>query len=275
MTHHSPEHSRCLQWASDIHLDKADSTTIAAFKQRLATVPSSGLVISGDISRSDRIVADLAEIAVIVAPQPVFFVAGNHDYHGSSMAAVRRALDTACARHRNLHHLTQRGMIRIDRNTVIMGHEGWADGCAGRGSRSDVSSRDRYAIADFRGHSDYKYFRHIRELGDQSARHLRKLLPYALKISPRVLIVTHAPPFIQATCFDGARCDNDHLPHFANVAAGKVIGGIAKQFSRRSIEVLAGHTHCGADLRIAPNLKIRVASVIKGRPGLQTPIALE
>ncbi len=72
-----------LLWCNDLHFDFLEPHGVASFAKILAEASADAILISGDISLSARITADLEEIARHV-PDPVYFVLGNHDYYGGA-----------------------------------------------------------------------------------------------------------------------------------------------------------------------------------------------
>jgi len=86
------------------------------------------VLITGDISDAHRLFIDLEELERL--PVPLFFVAGNHDFYGSSMADVRRRLD------KHAGYLTARSFVELTPRTALVGHDGWYDGEHGNWHRA-------------------------------------------------------------------------------------------------------------------------------------------
>lgn len=255
-----------LHWLSDLHLDKSTASQRRRLFDGIRNAQSDGVVISGDISTSKHLTEHLALLASASTSQPVYFVAGNHDFYGSSLAGVDTAINDLCVRIGNLHHLDGRQIIPLNRNTCLIGHRGWADCRAGYGDRSCLSSPDHRAIHDFRGLTRAQALHRMQELGRESAAFIRQILPLALTRYRHVIMLTHTPPFAKAIRYNGAPCGPIHLPHFTNVAAGLAIRGIARSFPKRRITILAGHTHSSSVTHIDANICVRVAQARTGRP---------
>ena len=81
-----------LLWLTDLHLDKVAEKRKAAFYQKLRERDADAVVITGDISRSDRLHADLLDLGRACAPRPVYFTLGNHDFHLVSFDSVDEAV---------------------------------------------------------------------------------------------------------------------------------------------------------------------------------------
>jgi 3',5'-cyclic-AMP phosphodiesterase len=69
---------------------------------------------------------------------PIYFVLGNQDFYGGSIAAVREAVARKAAASRWLHWLPESGVIPLTANTALVGHDSWADGRLGDFFRSEV-----------------------------------------------------------------------------------------------------------------------------------------
>ena len=263
-----------LLWISDIHLDQARDDEKQRFFDDLTSARCDAVLVTGDISSSENLVAHLAEISHACRSRPVFFITGNHDFYGSSFADVDRSVADLCTRHRNLVSLGGGEIVELSPRTALLGHRGWGDGKAGAGEFSKVANPDRYAIDDFRSLSRTSYFSKLRSLGEESATYFRRVLPRALKRHRTVLIGTHFPLYTQALKHQNKICDWDRQPYFANRSAGNAIAGIARNFPGRRIEVFAGHSHCAAEFCLSSNLEIRVAGAQRGFPTFQPMITI-
>lgn len=255
-------------WLGDLHLDRTSQRQRDMLFARISKIDSSCVVVSGDISCSRDLHRHLRQLSSACAPRPVCFATGNHDFHGSGIDEVEEGLTSLCASNESLHHLDGKRIIPLGCGVGLIGHRGWADARAGYGHDTVIDSPDRHVIRDFQGLTRDQALRKMTELGKESARAIRKVLPLALTRFRHVVIVTHVPPFPSAVTYDGRPCGRTHLPHFANLSAGMVILGIARAFPERHITVLAGHTHTGHTAEILPNLSIRVGQARTGSPGV-------
>jgi predicted MPP superfamily phosphohydrolase len=264
ITHPSPV--RAL-WLSDTHLDRAPARELNRLLERIARTESDCMVVTGDISQAGELHDHLRLLATACAPRPLYFVTGNHDYHGSSIGEVESLLRDLCETVDNLHHVDGRRIIPLGRNVCLIGHRGWPDARAGCGQRAVIDFPDRHVIGDFDGLSLSQSLSKMTELGRESARVIRRTLPLALSRYRHVVVLTHVPPFPSAACYNNEPCGPTHSPHFVNVSAGLAIGGIAGAFPNRHITVLAGHAHCSCMVRVRPNVCVRVAYARTGKPG--------
>lgn len=253
---------------TDLHLDQADEAQRGQLLDRLRTEQYNAAVLTGDISIASRLTDDLATLAEACSPRMLYFVLGNHDFHGSSFDAVDEKVARVCAG-RNLHHLQCEEVIDLGSGSALVGHRGWADARAGYGKRTRIPPRDALCIQDFAGKPDGEVFDRMEALGDASARSFRHVLPYALTCYSEVWVATHVPPFAESAHYNGHPCGPLHAPHYTNLAVGKVIRGVAGHFGRKRLRVLCGHTHCPVVYRPSESLEVHTGRVLLGRPGVQ------
>ncbi len=260
-----------LIWATDWHLDHAGPAArerlLAAIRAELPGMPGM-LVISGDISTGRQLPEDLQWL-VAELDCPVAFVLGNHDFYGSSFTRVDAAVALTCADHPRLQHLDGDEVLPLTPTTALIGHRGWADGRAGAGAQSQVELNDYRLIAELTGCSRAERFRRLAALGDASANSLRVALDLAVPRYRRVFVLTHVPPFPEATWHEGQVSDAEYLPHFCNTAAGKVLRAVAKKHPRHEFIALCGHTHSPGVARIFPNLTVHTGGAAYGEPCIQ------
>lgn len=258
-----------VQWLTDLHLDRASPWHQRGFLGRLAASESGIVVISGDISSARDLNRHLLQIAEACAPRPVYFTLGNHDYHHGGLREVEDGVAELCRSHANLHFLNGRGITPISRSTCLVGFRGWADARAGYGAQTVVDSRDRLLIRDFHGLGPHESLLKMTELGAESARMIRRILPLALSRFRHVVILSHVPPFAASLIYNGKSCAPTHLPHFCNFSAGLAIRAITSAYPQRRVTVLSGHSHSQSVSQILPNLIALVGHARPGRPGLQ------
>lgn len=259
------ERGRCMKkhsdllWVTDLHLETLSSNQFTKFLKDLKAHPSKVLLITGDLSLSLLVERHLTQLSKALPEKRICFTLGNHDFFGGSIEGVEERINRLCKGSSNLIHLDGNQIIPLCDDACLIGHRGWADGRAGLGSRSWARNADFWMIKDLRG-SRHEAFRKIATLGDESAKAFRSILPQALSRYRRVVVATHVPPFRQGLRFGERKCEPARYPHFVNIAAGMVIGGIAKEFPRKMIQVLAGHTHTQRSATILPNLTVEVGA---------------
>lgn len=257
-----------LAWCTDIHLNFLDEHGIEAFCRDVTGHEPDGVVITGDISDSTRLARHLGLLEKYLA-RPIYFVLGNHDFYGGSIEVVRDQVRTLSALSKHLIWLPAAGVVALSRTTALVGHDGWADGRLGDWAGSDVMLNDYVHIAELAGLGKIARLERLRQLADQAAGYLRSILPAALERHPRVLVVTHVPPF-EAACWHSGRTSDEHwLPHFSSHAMGNALAEAMIERPDRQMVVLCGHTHGGGTARILPNLTVHTGGAEYGAPSVQ------
>jgi len=263
-----------LAWSTDIHLDFLEDPEIEAFYHGILRAEPDAVLLSGDISVAPLLESHLRAIAARLR-RPIYFVLGNHDYYGGSIAAVREQVVRLCRSSDWLHWLSAEGVIRLTARTALVGHDGWGDGRLGAGMRSRVLMTDFLAIEDFVSLKTKALFARLGALGDEAAAHFRQVLPEALDHFPRVLLLTHVPPFREACWHEGRISDDDFLAHFTCKAVGDVLREAMEARPDRDLTVLCGHTHGQGYVEILPNLRVRTGGAVYGQPTLQPMVELQ
>jgi hypothetical protein len=92
----------------------------------------------------------------------------------------------------------------------------------------------------------------VREARDQGAR--------------RILIITHVPPFLEASYFRGRPSEAKAAPFYVNQVLGETLLELADANPRLKLEVYAGHTHGRRTYQPRKNLTVRVGNARYGRP---------
>lgn len=248
-----------LLWVTDLHLETLSPNQFTRFLGDIKSHPSKILLITGDLSLSRLVERHLIELSKALPDKRICFTLGNHDYFGGSIEGVEARINRLCIKKSNLIHLEGKQIIPLSDDTCMIGHRGWGDGRAGLGERSWAKNADFWMISELRG-SRQEAFKKIASLGDESAEAFRNILPLALMQYRRVIVATHVPPFRQGLRFGERKCEPSRYPHFVNISAGNVLGGIAKGFPNRKISVLCGHTHTPRRATILPNLTVEVGA---------------
>lgn len=263
-----------IAWLTDIHLDFLTDARILAFGAEVARTRPDAVVLTGDLSVAPALGPHLARL-VSGWRCPCYFVAGNHDYYGASIARVRQALRTLPSIEPRLRWLPHEGVIRLTPRTALVGVDGWADGRLGDPEGTPVVLNDHLRIAELLQPSRAELLRVVRALGDAEAARLRTLLGEALAPCAHVFVATHVPPFAEASTHQGRIIGPQWLPWMTCHAVGEVLRELAAAHPERQITVLAGHTHDRCRVRIAPNLEVRTGAAEYGAPCIEELIEVE
>lgn len=259
-----------LAWLTDIHLDHLRAPAVEALWRSVATSGCDAVALTGDIAVASTLEAELRRAASIVE-RPIYFVLGNHDFYGSSIAEVRRRVRALSAEIPSLVWMNEAGVVPLDEHTALVGHDAWADARLGDPVGSRVMLNDWLMIEELAVPKDERIAR-LRALGDEAAAYLRIHVTTALARHERVVVLVHPPPIREACRYYGVVSPDSWLPHLACAAVGEVLMELARSYPQREILVLAGHTHGRACERPLPNLEIRVGTAEYGKPAMQTMV---
>jgi len=263
-----------LIWVSDIHLNFLEFDRRKEFYVKLKESEGDLIVISGDIAESRNIVPLLME-AKFHAEKEIYFVLGNHDFYGSNIASVKSSV-------RSLGYLGSEQYVALNASTVVIGVDGWGDCRYGDYKHSRLTMSDWMYINDL---SPLYHIRQIAEddplksklqqLADNDARKLKRRVDKAIKNGyNKIIIVSHVPPFEEASLYAGKKSTPDGLPFFASKCLGRAILPIAEKHSEVDFLWLSGHTHNRAVYAPLENLKVRVAAAEYYRPQIEDIIEI-
>lgn len=257
-------------WMTDIHLEFLLPHDIDAFLKTVSEAEPDGVFITGDISQAAPLRSHLLQMAAALAV-PVFFVLGNHDYYGGSIAGVRAAMRALHAENRGPVWLPEAGVVTLAEDAGLVGHGCPSDGRYGDFLGSDVMLNDYFKIHELSGISAEERLQRLNALGDDAAGHLRRSLPAALDAHACVFVLMHSPPFIEACWYEGQtpELDNPYLPHFTCKAAGDALLEAADAYPEREIIVLCGHVHHAGEATLRDNLRVITGSAEYGQPVIQ------
>ncbi len=277
-----------VAWATDIHLDFLADDQVRAFAATLAAAGADAVVLSGDISHAELLEHHLRLLAQSI-PGPIYFVLGNHDYYGSSIAAVRAAVTELCARRPRLRWLPDCGVVCLSETTALVGVDGWGDARLGDVAGTPVLLNDfihieelagtldpaaRSAPARLRGAERSALPREPQAPGGAPAGPCRALHGAGPARFAEVVVVTHVPPFHAACWHEGALSGPDWLPYFSCAAVGEVLLELARAHPQRRLTVLCGHTHGAGEAHIADNLRVLTGGAVYRRPQVQSVLEL-
>ena len=257
-----------LAWVNDIHLNFVSQYKIKLFSQEVMSTAPDALLIGGDIGEAGHLRQYLNLLSALM-PIPIYFVLGNHDFYGGSIATVRQDAALIADSSPQLHWLPQEGVVPLSETTCLIGHDGWSDARLGDYPRSQVMLNDYRLIAELQGLTKEELGCKLNALGHEAADYFRKVLPQALDRFKNVLMLIHPPPFKAACWHEGNISNDDYLPHFTCKAVGEVAEEMMTACPNRRLTILCGHTHGGGTALILPNLLVKTGAADYGRPRLQ------
>jgi 3',5'-cyclic-AMP phosphodiesterase len=256
-------------WLSDLHLDAVSEDERDLFYHKLEAHPAERILVGGDTADGLLALQYLKEMQKKSKKQ-LYFILGNHDCYGSSIAVQKRNADILQEREKEIIYLTKHGPIELAEGVCLIGHDGWSDAREGSFSLSTVLLRDYFEIEELKARSPQELQEVLHELGDESAEESLKKLSLALQNYETILFLTHSPPFRESCLYANKISNDEWAPHFVNRALGDALLNCAKNHPEKTFYVLAGHSHHAADVEILPNLRVFVLPVELGMPSIHT-----
>lgn len=245
-------------WYTDTHLDKVNPLTKIRFISHIVREKPKGVFLTGDISNGFLTSFDLGTLASWVEC-PIYFVLGNHDYHFSSIEKTHDKIRKLCQKHSNLIWMTESGVIPLSPEIALIGTEGWYDAEVGD-PKYLKWTMDWMLTEDFRKLASHEErLNAYRNLANKSASIISSKLERALSLDYKTIyVLTHFPPWKEATRDVGTRMEQFWLPYNVNLRLGKSIEAIMKDRNKRHVTVLAGHTHTDCWIHVARNIECKV-----------------
>ncbi len=266
-----------LAWLTDIHLNFLHTPERLLFYQKLIDCQSDAILLTGDIAEAPSLSPLLEEMAEAIRA-PIYFILGNHDYYHSSIKKVREEMLLLSEKHTYLTWLPQQKFIKLTDDSVLLGHDGWADARYGDFFQSRLRMNDWNLIEELRQVDllgPNALLQKLQFLADSDANALQQMLENVWQQNfKQVIVLTHVPPFAESCLHNGQPSAPDWLPFFASKATGEVLRSQALQHPDKSIIVLCGHTHCLSQYQAEKNLLVRTGQAKYGAPEIQDIIMI-
>jgi 3',5'-cyclic-AMP phosphodiesterase len=245
-------------WLTDTHLDKVLPWTLMSFILHLRKENPAGIFLTGDISNGLLTPFHLKLLARFIKC-PIYFVLGNHDYHFNSIEGMHQKIREVCQEYPNLIWITQEKVIRLNEEIALIGTEGWFDAENGNPEYLRFTF-DWFLIKDFWNLPNFKErIKKWREMADWSAQDIGNKLQSALDQDYKnVFILTHFPPFTQATRDVGSLLEKYWLPYNTNIRLGKAIEQVMFGRKKKHANIFCGHIHEDQWAMISRNVECKV-----------------
>lgn len=263
-----------IAWLTDPHFNHVATATWDRLLEQLAGASPDCLMITGDISEGEDVEYQLGRLSASFSG-PIYFVLGNHDFYGDSIARTRRRIVNACASQPRLVYLTNCFDVPLSPEVGLVGDDGWGDATVGDYEGSPVRLADFQAIDDFRDGAVDQWKVQLQQYGLEAADRLRPKLEEALDRFKTVIVATHVPPFREACWYEGHTTDDLWAPFFVCGSVGEVLREAAANFAHRQLIVLCGHTHHSGSADVTGNLTVLTGHSECGQPRLSATLAIE
>lgn len=235
-----------LAWATDVHLEFAEEAMRSIFAKEIVNQQADALLLTGDIANAKLIERLLKELQGRIGI-PIYFNMGNHDFYGGHISLRRQWAEEITKSDVPLFWVEGMEPVELANDVCLVGVDGWGDGQLGSPYSSDVLLNDWDLIKEFLK-ADALYNREarmklLRRYGNRAGDTIRARLKEALPRFKHLLLMTHVPPWKEATWHEGAHSDDAWLPWFSCKAVGDVIVDEVGKHPDRVMTVICGHTH--------------------------------
>ena len=263
-----------MVWLTDLHLNFCNDASLERFYETVEAAKPDVLLIGGDTNEAAALASSLKTIGRRF-PIPIYFVLGNHDYYHGSIDHVREEMTTLSNESEFLRWLPTSGVVALTENVGLVGHGGWGDGRNGSYATSNVMLNDYVLIEELAGLAKGDRLIRLNALGDEAAACLSEDLSEALAQFDHVIVLTHVPPFPEATWHEGEVSGPEFLPHFSCKAVGAVLLDTMSGQRGKQCLALCGHTHSPGEAWPLPNLRVLTGGAEYGQPSIQRVFDLD
>lgn len=245
-------------WYTDTHLDKVAPWTLIRFITHIVNEKPKGVFLTGDISTGPLLCPHLKLMAMFIKC-PIYFVLGNHDYHFTSIEKQHEKIRAMCKSYPNLIWMTESDVIDLHHEVALIGAEGWYDAQLGN-PKYLKATLDWFLTEDFRKLPTMEErVEAFRALADKSCHILEdKLEKVWAQGFKSAYVLTHFPPWKEATRDEGTILEKYYLPYNVNLRLGKMIERVMADRKKRNVTVLAGHTHTDCWIHVSRNIECKV-----------------
>lgn len=244
-------------WFTDTHFNRVYFWNLIKFFLKIRKENPVGIFLTGDISDGKTTIFYLKLLASLIKI-PIYFILGNHDLYFSSFDKTFRKIRKTCGKYSNLIWMTESELIFLNQEVGLIGVDGWYDARLGNPSYLAITI-DWVMIKDFRELSNMdERIEAFRNKAKKSVELLEKKLIQALDKFKTVYILTHMPPWKQATRDEGTLLESFYLPYNVNLGMGEMIEKIMKNNSTKNVVILTGHTHHPEFIRVSKNIFCQV-----------------
>lgn len=256
MNHSNMEKLKFL-WFTDTHLNRVSPIKKLLFIKHIIKENPQGIFLTGDISCGAFLYYDLYLLATFIKC-PIYFVLGNHDYWYSNFKSIEKDVTKLCKKFKNLIWLSKSDPILLNKDVAIIGDEGWYDGYNGNNQLLKFTF-DQYLIKDFQSLSFDERLVSWRNLAKESNIRLEEKLQKAIDLNCKTIyLLTHCPPWKEATRDEGTILEKFWLPYNTNIQLGIMIEKIMKKKLTFKTIILCGHIHQDVTIHVSSNIECKV-----------------
>ncbi len=241
-------------WFTDVHLSSGFPFSRKHFCQKINQEKPKAVFITGDISNGLFLSSDLEYIANN-SQSEIFFVLGNHDYYWTSISKTHSNIRNLVSKYRKLCWLTDVDFIELNQSTALIGEEGWYDGRIGNSSYLNLTA-DWFLIEEGRKCKNFQekldFYRQLSRSSNQS---IKTKITNVLKKYNTIYLLTHFPPWREATRAQGTILESYWEPYNVNYLLGLELESIMNNNLDKKLVVLCGHTHTPSVINVNSNIE--------------------
>lgn len=242
---------------TDLHLNRTLPFGVKRFIKRINSENASGLFITGDITSGSSLERHLTMLGQGIKC-PIYFVLGNHDFHGREIEETYELVRNVCSQYTNLRWLSNEDVISLNDEVAIVGTEGWYDIEVGNPWYIRLTS-DWFMIPElFSMITMNQRLEYFRAFAATSADFISKRIDKALEAHSDVIVLTHVPPWAEMLIKSSSLMENFWLPYNSNIRMGKAIEETMVGRADKHCTIYAGHTHIPAQYRVSNNTSCSV-----------------
>lgn len=245
-------------WYTDAHFDSVDILNKIKFLFRLRSEKPSGIFLTGDIANGPFTKFYLKILAKTV-DCPIYFVLGNHDYWFSSFEETHNSIKRLCKEYPNLIWLNNSDIIPLKPKVALIGTDGWYDGNVGNPDYLKYTI-DWLLIKELRNQpSANARLAKFKKIAYESSIDIEHKIQKAIDLGYKTIyILTHYPPWKEATRDSGTFLEEFWLPYNVNYILGKTIENIMHNKKKIYVKILAGHIHVDKWIHVKRNIECKI-----------------
>lgn len=273
-----------LTWCTDIHLDHASNEQLISLGEKIREAPTSGVLLTGDISDANKLVYHLSALEKVVE-KPIYFVLGNHDFYNSSIDDVRKQMKKITNLSSYLRYLPLTQYQVLTKNTAVIGHDGWYDCLNGLWDQCKFEMYDWVMIKDYLHTRRKQGIRYVfdrqkiaevsRLLATEAVQHVHDGIKAAVRYHNNIIIATHVPPFYETHFHLGKPGEPQAHPVFTSKLMGDMLLAAGEAYPDVKFTVVAGHTHGACVKKIRKNMIAMVGGAEYRDPSVAGVIEVE
>ena len=219
-----------------------------------------GVMITGDFTDWSLTFSTHLEYIAKNVKVPIYFVLGNHEIWFSSFEKIAKELNTICEKYPHLIYLSQQNPLSLNHKTGIIGECGWYCGSIGNIEHLKYTL-DWIFIKDFRELPNMEArLAKFKEIAERDTNIICDKLRIAFETYKKVYLLTHFPPFKEANKYAGSFSEGFWEPYNSNIIMGQKLKALMKEYKKKRLIILAGHSHTNIIANIKKNIQCNVGA---------------